>query len=559
MPISFMLAKDSIMRVAVALIQSLFIALVALTAPSFAHEGHDHGEVPRTSVPVASRGEAHAGDLELVAVLRDGEIVVYLDRFATNEPVRDGVIEALVPGGTEKAVAHADGTYRLPAKWATGRDHYDLIFTVTVGEVSEVLPVTIVAAAAPSALPPQRNVSVLLAALIALAAALFAFLAGFASSRRSPRVSSAAAAAVALLLAGGFVFPAQSHEGDHPGEQKRPSLQGGRDVPQRLPDGGIFVPKSVQRLLEIRTAIVKQAEHAVTIELPGRVIPDANASGYVQSSLAGRLLPPPNGFPALGSRVEKGQVLAYVEPPIQAIDISDIRQKEGEIDQQISIVERRVMRFEKLVESNAVARTQLEDARTELEGLRARKAQLDRIRREPEVLLAPVSGVIAEANTIAGQLAQPNTVIFQIVDPARLWVEALSFEAIPKAERASARTQNGKSVDLLFRGSAAALRNQSIAVQFAVNGKAEEIWAGQFVTVFVSLPEKRRGILLPRGAVIRATNGQHVVFEHAGAERFEAREVKAEAFDAEHMLVTAGVADGKRVVVSGAELIDQVR
>jgi cobalt-zinc-cadmium efflux system membrane fusion protein len=553
-----MLAKDTVMRVAVALIQSLFIALVALAGPSFAHEGHDHGEVPRTSVPVASRGEAHAGDLELVAVLRDGEVVLYLDRFATNEPVRDAVIEALVPGGTEKAVAHADGTYRLPAKWVDERDHYDLIFTVTVGEVSEVLPVTIVAAAAQSALPPQRNVSVLLAALIALAAALFAFLAGFALSRRSARVSGAAAA-VALLLAGGFVSPSQSHEGDHPGEQKRPSLQGGRDVPQRLPDGGIFVPKSVQRLLEIRTAIVKQGEHAVAVELPGRVIPDANASGYVQSSLAGRLLPPPNGFSALGSRVEKGQVLAYVEPPIQAIDISDIRQKEGEIDQQISIVERRVMRFEKLVESNAVARTQLEDARTELEGLRARKAQLERIRREPEVLLAPVSGVIAEANTIAGQLAQPNTVIFQIVDPARLWVEALSFEAIPKAERASARTQNGKSVDLVFRGSAAALRNQSIAVQFAVNGKAEEIWAGQFVTVFVSLPEKRRGILLPRGAVIRATNGQHVVFEHAGAERFEAREVKAEAFDAEHMLVTAGLADGKRVVVSGAELIDQVR
>ncbi len=204
-------------------------------------------------------------------------------------------------------------------------------------------------------------------------------------------------------------------------------------------------------------------------------------------------------------------------------------------------------------------RTQLEDARTELESLRERKTQLDKIRREPEVLRAPVSGVIAEANTIAGQLAQPNTVIFQIVDPARLWVEALSFDAVPQIERASARGHNGTTADLVFRGSAAALRNQSITVHFAINGDANGVFAGQFMTVFARTREKRRGIQLPRAAVVRSANGQHVVFEHVGAERFEAREVKAEVLDAESMLVTAGLADGKRVVVQGAELLDQVR
>jgi hypothetical protein len=32
-----------------------------------------------------------------------------------------------------------------------------------------------------------------------------------------------------------------------------------------------------------------------------------------------------------------------------------------------------------------------------------------------------------------------------------------------------------------------------------------------------------------------------------------------EVLDAENVLVTAGIADGKRVVVQGAELIEQVR
>jgi RND family efflux transporter MFP subunit len=508
----------------------------------------------RTATPVVPRGEAHSDEFEIVALLRNNELIVYLDRFATNEPVTNAAIEALTPSGSEKAVPNADGSYRLPAKWIDGRDHYDLIFTVTAGETSDVLPVTIIGAA-PAVEPRAASVPVSMAAFYAFLAALAAFAGGILLISRYPHLLRAG---TAVVLFAALISSVQSHEGDNHGDAK-PAVQGGRDILQRLADGSIFVPKAVQRLLVIRTTIAKEGDHSRTIELPGRVIPDPNASGYVQSSLAGRLLPPPNGFPALGTRVEKGQVLAYVEPPIQAIDVSDMRQKEGELLQQIAIVERRVVRFEKLVESNAVPRTQLEDARTELEGLRERKAQLDKVRREPEVLLAPVSGVIAEANTIAGQLAQPSMVIFQIVDPSRLWVEALSFDAIPNVEHASARSHNGKPVELEFKGSAAALRNQSIAMHFAISGKAEDIWAGQFVSVFASLPEKRRGILLPRAAVVRAANGQHVVFEHVGAERFEARTVKAEVLDAENVLVTAGLANGKRVVVQGAELLDQVR
>jgi cobalt-zinc-cadmium efflux system membrane fusion protein len=535
----------------------VFIAFAFFAAaPIVAHEGHDHGELPRTAVPLAPRGEAATEDFQLVAILRNGEVVIYLDRFATNEPVTNAKIEALTPAGQENAVAHEDGSYRLPAKWVDKRDYYDLIFTVTLGEASDVLPVTIVASAA-SETNPAQGISVWTMIALLLLTGAFAFAGGIYSAKRYPRLMKVKLFAGIALLFAAFISPVQSHDG-HDHNDKRPALPGGRDVSQRLPDGSIFVPKSVQRLLAIRTAIAKSGEHSRTIELPGRVIPDANASGYVQSTLAGRLMPPPNGFPALGTKVEKGQILAYVSPPIQAIDVSDMRQKEGEILQQIAILERRVARFEKLVENNTVPRTQLEDARTELQSLKDRKAALEQIRREPEVLVAPVSGVIAEANTIAGQLAQPNTVVFQIVDPSRLWVEALSSEAISGIERASARGQNGKAIKLSFRGSAAALRNQSIVAHFAVD-EPQDVWTGQFVTVFASLPQKRSGILLPRAAVVRAANGLHVVFEQVSAERFEPREVKVELLDANHALVTGGLADGKRVVVLGAELIDQVR
>ncbi len=58
----------------------------------------------------------------------------------------------------------------------------------------------------------------------------------------------------------------------------------------------------------------------------------------------------------------------------------------------------------------------------------------------PEPLHAPVDGVIAQANAVAGQMAEPTSVIFQIVDPAKLWVEALAFEPeviVAKGRRSS--------------------------------------------------------------------------------------------------------------------------
>ena len=115
----------------------------------------------------------------------------------------------------------------------------------------------------------------------------------------------------------------------------------------------------------------------------------------MQASVSGRLSPPEGGFPRLGTQVKAGEVLAFVTPPFQAIDVSDMRQKAGELDQQIDIVARRVARYEPLAKTGVVNKVALDDAVAELNGLRDRRASLDKIRGESERLIAPVSGVIA--------------------------------------------------------------------------------------------------------------------------------------------------------------------
>jgi hypothetical protein len=321
----------------------------------------------------------------------------------------------------------------------------------------------------------------------------------------------------------------------------------------------VFIPKASQRILATRTQISQSDSHPVSVELPGRVVPDPNASGVVTAATAGRLSPPPQGFPHLGQTVKKGDVLAFSTVPFLAIDRSTLHQMAGDLDQQISIVERRLARQEALIKTQTVAQATLDDTRLELEGLRQRRSTVETGRREPEPLIAPIDGVIASANAAAGQVADPSAVIFQIVDPGRLWVEAMAFEPKELSGAASARTAEGKTIELDYVGSGLADRNQAVPVDFSIRADAQHLRLGQFVTVSAATASTKKGIALPRASVVRRSNGQTVVFEHIRAELFAPREVHVDLLDGDNVLVLAGLAADQRVVTQAASLIEQVR
>ena len=547
-----------------ALSAAAFVLINAM--PLAAHEGHDHAAPPAApTADAAPRAEIASQSYELVAIARDGRIEVYLDRAATNEPVEAAEIEAQTPAGVGRMHTQPGEPYRLDAPWAKTAGSYDLVFNVMENGSGEALPVTLVipkSAAAPPAAESRLLHSVReqieRAGAALLAAALIGFAAGIVVVLGMRR-RMVAALVTGLAVAAAYAGDSHAHDGDTHDKPDVPPVAAGRDLAQRLPDGGVFVPKATQRILAIRTEIAETAAHRRAIELPGRIIPDPNASGYVQASVGGRLSAPPAGFPRLGTPVKKGDVLAYVEPPLQAIDVSDMRQRQGELDQQMSIVERRVARFERLAPSGAISRTQLEEAQLELQGLRDRRSSLDRAQRQPEALIAPVDGVIAEGTPLAGQIVQSNAIIFQIVDPARLWVEARSFDLLSGIHSAAAQSGDGRAVALAYRGAGFADRNQSIPVQFAVEGDATGLRAGQFVTVLATTNDEKIGLALSRASLVRNANGQDVVYEHVTAERFVPRQVRIEPLDGERVLVASGLSAGARIVVQGAELLGQIR
>ena len=543
------------------------LLIIASTSAGLAHEGHDHGAQP-SPVPgtVAPRAETSSTDFELVLIARGPELTIYLDTFKDNAPVSGAEIEIDTPSGLLKPKAMGPGIYAVTAPVLAKPGTYDLAITVSANGAVDVLTTTLkipessLATAdgtvqrrwwfsAPAVAQglkhraTESDPSFWLTLVMGFGAGVLATVVVL---RR--RGATSAAATLAFLLFASHIDTAKA-DGLEPVAL--------RDASQRFADGTLFVPKPTQRILALRTLLTEDLPHRRSLELPGRIIPNPNASGLVQASVGGRLSPPSGGFKPLGTAVKAGEILAFVRPPLPSADATVQQQQARELDQQISIVSRKVQRLTAI--QQVIARSQLEDAELELKGLQARRANLDRVNREPEPLLAPVNGVIAASNAVAGQMAESNSIIFQIVDPAQLWIEALSFEPQATNSTAQALFVGGRTVDLTYVGTGLADRNQAVPIQFSIRGDTSGLRAGQFVTVLASTAEERRGIAVPREAILRGPNGQSIVYEHTNAERFVIRDVRVEPLDGTRVVIVAGIEPGKRIVTQGAELLNQIR
>jgi cobalt-zinc-cadmium efflux system membrane fusion protein len=96
-------------------------------------------------------------------------------------------------------------------------------------------------------------------------------------------------------------------------------------------------------------------------------------------------------------------------------------------------------------------------------------------------------------------------------------------------------------------------------VHFAIEGEHKGLRAGQLVTVLAATGEEVDAVAVPRASLVRTADGATVLWEHTDAERFTPRTVRTEPLDAERVLIRDGLAAGKRIVVQGAELLNQIR
>ncbi|MEO6354735.1 MAG: hypothetical protein ABIO19_09160 [Burkholderiaceae bacterium] len=128
--------------------RTLIFTLLFTPVLAFAHGGEDHGDGPKpvSVANVAPRAEAQTELFELLATAGNGQLTIFIDRFASNAPVTGAKVE--VESGSWKAVAAAagDGSYRVAAPQFAKPGSYPLLFTVEAGTDADLIETTLVVA-----------------------------------------------------------------------------------------------------------------------------------------------------------------------------------------------------------------------------------------------------------------------------------------------------------------------------------------------------------------------------------------------------------------------------
>lgn len=371
-------------------------------------------------------------------------------------------------------------------------------------------------------------------------------------------ISAAGAAfCAALLTFTAPVWASGDHEGGHGAANAVLSLIS--NGPKRLPDGSVFLPKPAQRQMGVRTLVGESKQLPRATELSGKVVMDPNAGGKVQALVAGRLQAGPRGLPSVGQIVRKGEVLAYVLPSAAAIERSNQAAQMAELGASRNLANKRLTRLKDL--SDTVPRKEIEAAESEVASLGARLAAVGAGLSARDPLVAPVSGVIASANAVAGQVVDARELLFEVIDPSRLRIEALAFDAALAADVGGAfLTVGGQKVPLVFVGASRSLREQALPLAFRAEGAAlSQLAVGQPVAVVLQSRNQVAGVPVPAASLTKNPANQTIVWIKTAPERFESRVVTVEPLDGATVAVTSGLNAGDRVVTQGATLINQVR
>jgi len=537
----------------------------------FAVHAHAHAEAPPASTgQVAAsvlepRVEAASADVELLGIVEGKVLTVYVDHFATNVPIDGAKLSIERDGQAFDGQPIGEGTYRFELPWLATPGAHALMFTVVAADLSDLLVATLdipatdgavagppggvgLWAQVPAALPDRYTLAAVLGAAVLLTTMMIV---GLVRRRRPPRTLGALLVVACALAV--MERPAEAHE-----SAPAPAT-GSPKQPSRLADASVFVPMPAQRALGLRTVLAQSATVPVSFELSGTVIADPAASGVVQAPVSGRIEPGPDGLPHPGRRVARGAVLAWLVPTVGVVERSARQAELADLDARIEIARARSERYQQL--AGSIPQRDIDAARTEAAALVERRSAMASGLSVRIALQAPVSGVIANTNAASGQVVDARDLLFRIVDPSRLMVEALGYDAslASAVTGGSAVASDGRAIPLAWVGAAGQLREQALPMLFRVGAGSPPLVVGERLQVIAATRNTRSGMVLPAESLVRASNGEPVVFVQASAERFMPVRVTVQVIDAARVLVTTGLETGQRVVTASASLLAQIR
>lgn len=327
----------------------------------------------------------------------------------------------------------------------------------------------------------------------------------------------------------------------------------------RQSDGSVLMPMKHQALLNIQTQFVSETTATKHVHLNALVKPHPNGYAKIQASSDGRLDAPEYGILPSGSTVKAGDVLGLVRYQDTAYELASQTSELIAIKNRIEQTNRDVSRLKKL--GDLASKQALEQLESELLSLKQQAETLQHGLEKPEVLIAPITGLLVNHTVSRGQWVEAGEPLFEIISPKQLLIEATITDSTISNQLTGASLKENPALSLKFIGYSPRLVNGLIQANFELDDTSQYsgLLVNQAVTLVAPVSHTKKGIVLPAGAVVRSIHNLPQVWIKLSAERFLPQPVKYEVLEPGFVLVTHGLGADNRVVVEGASLLNQVR
>jgi cobalt-zinc-cadmium efflux system membrane fusion protein len=340
-----------------------------------------------------------------------------------------------------------------------------------------------------------------------------------------------------------------------------------KNKPQTHEPGVVHFDRGEPQLSAIRSEAVATEAMPAADPVNGRLVYDENVTARISSPIAGRVIALRAG---VGDQVSRGAALLEIDSP-------DLAMAEAELSKATSEEARKRLAFERsknLYDNEVIARKEFESAEadyrlaqadTRRTSQRLRNLQSSGHENGKFLLRSPLAGVVVERNVNPGQEIRPDNQapLFLVTNTTQLWllvdVPEKSLSHVHTGQKVSLETDAWP--DQMFNatveriGVAVDPVTRRVQVRCSIKNADLKLKPEMFARVSFLATGEVKGIRVHNTSLV--TEGIHVyVFVETEPSTFHKRQVKLALRGNDHSFVESGLAEGERVVVEGALLLN---
>ncbi len=358
------------------------------------------------------------------------------------------------------------------------------------------------------------------------------------------------------------------------------SKEGAEKAPeQEIPDGISFLKEQQWKVLT-KTEPAKKRTLVERVRVPAHVAARTGSKALIAPPIAGRLLAPAGkALPMLGEKVEAGQTLALVQPPLSdfAAKLTEanaemIRSKLA-LDQADLVLARTKKlaageaKTERDVQEAEFARKTAEASYKAAQALKASYEKSGAILSDQGIpfleIKSPIAGFVTQVGAALGEFVPADRTVFTVLDSSKVYLEARIPEAdltrlgAPKGalyERADAKgelvsvLENGR---LVLMGSELDPTTRTVPLLYEIDNSSGRLRIGLSVTLHLETARATEALAIPASALVDE-DAKPIAFVQVWGETFQKRSLKLGIRDGDWHQVLDGVAEGERVVTKDA-------